>query len=513
MMLPEWEAPAELSPAALMPAFPVDRLPVWIRDFVAGAATTTQTPLDLPAMLALAVIATLAAGRVRIQVRPDWEEPVNIYVAVVLPPGERKSAVFEMVRAPLNEFERAQLQHCLPEIGELRTRRAMLETAAERARKQAASKIGAARDSAMEQLQDLNRELDSVTVPAPPRLVADDVTPEAVTSLLAEQAGRIAILSSEGGIFELMAGRYNEGRSNLDVYLKGHTGDEIRVDRKGRPPEQIARPAITVAVTIQPEVVRSLADHREFRGRGLLARFLFVLPRSRVGGREITPAPLRREVQGRYRDCILAIARNLAVVEDVIWLELTPRADELLTQFRRELEPKLGDLGELGHIADWANKLPGACARIAGLLHLAERFDNGWSVPISEDSMSAALAIGRYLITHALAAFDAMAADPNLAAARHVLAWVRAGRLEVFSRRDCYQALRSRFRRVEELDPSLGVLQRHNYLREREAPETSGPGRRRSPIFEVNPLTHNSQNPQKPNSEDSGVYERGEQPA
>lgn len=75
---------------------------------------------------------------------------------------------------------------------------------------------------------------EEITVPVLPRLVADDVTPEAVASLLAEQGGRLAVLSAEGGILATLAGRYS-GAPNLEVFLKGHAGDLLRVDRKGRP--------------------------------------------------------------------------------------------------------------------------------------------------------------------------------------------------------------------------------------------------------------------------------------
>jgi replicative DNA helicase len=37
-----------------------------------------------------------------------------------------------------------------------------------------------------------------------------------------------------------MAGRYNQQVGpNLGVYLKGHAGDLLRVDRRGRPPEYV----------------------------------------------------------------------------------------------------------------------------------------------------------------------------------------------------------------------------------------------------------------------------------
>ena len=90
-------------------------------------------------------------------------------------------------------------------------------------------------------------------------MVADDVTPEAVASLLAECGGSIAVVSAEGGVFDIIAGRYSGNIPNMDVWLKGHSGDMIRVDRKGRPPEYIRKPAMTLGLMIQPDVLKSIA--------------------------------------------------------------------------------------------------------------------------------------------------------------------------------------------------------------------------------------------------------------
>ena len=62
-----------------------------------------------------------------------------------------------------------------------------------------------------------------------------DATPEALAGLLATY-GRIALVSPEGDVFDQMAGRYNQAVGpNLGVYLKGHAGDLLRIDRRGRP--------------------------------------------------------------------------------------------------------------------------------------------------------------------------------------------------------------------------------------------------------------------------------------
>lgn len=115
------------------------------------------------------------------------------------------------------------------------------------------------------------------SVPVLPRLVADDITTEAAASLLAEQGGRLAVLSAEGGIFSTLAGRYSGGSPSLEVFLKGHAGDLLRVDRKGRPAEHIESPALTLGLALQPEVLRDIARIPGFRSRGLLARILYAL--------------------------------------------------------------------------------------------------------------------------------------------------------------------------------------------------------------------------------------------
>ena len=92
---------------------------------------------------------------------------------------------------------------------------------------------------------------DSIVVPTMPRLLADNVTPEAAASLLAEQGGRLAVLSAEGGIFDILAGRYSGGMPDLDVWLKGHAGDPLRVDRKGRAAGVRAVARSDIGLTVQ----------------------------------------------------------------------------------------------------------------------------------------------------------------------------------------------------------------------------------------------------------------------
>ena len=66
-------------------------------------------------------------------------------------------------------------------------------------------------------------------------------------------------MSTEGGLFETLAGRYSQGVLNIDVYLKGFSGDPLRIDRISRPPQYVPKPVLTLGLTVQPEVIRDIA--------------------------------------------------------------------------------------------------------------------------------------------------------------------------------------------------------------------------------------------------------------
>jgi replicative DNA helicase len=495
-----WAPPAPLTRAGTLPPFPAAMLPGWLASFVQAVATATQTPTDLAGLLAVSALATAAGGRVEVQPRAGWREPLNLFTAVALPPGNRKSAVFAEITKPLHDYERSAVEQLAPIIAEAALAKKVAQERADKAQAAASKAPADQAQHTLTEARELAAEAEALQVPLPPRMLADDATPEALVSLLAGY-GRIAILSAEGGVFDMMAGRYTRAGVGppLDAYLKGHAGDPIRVDRKGREPEFAERPALTVGLAVQPDVLRFIADQPGFRGRGLLARFLYAIPRSTVGRRQVGPPPVPETLRSHYQAQMRALCASLAELGEPALLLFDTTAERLLLDFEADLEPRLGDDGELGHIADWGSKLTGAAARIAGLLHLASNLRQGWARPVGAEPVIAAIEIATYLTQHALAVFDAMGADPRTDDARWLLDWIGRTGQQQFTRRDAHMAApRGRFRKAGDLDPPLALLEEHGYLRHVD-PDPAGPkgGRPPSPRYLVNPL-HPSTEPTQP---------------
>ena len=489
--------PSPLPGDAPPPPFPSHVLSAWMQQWVNQAATATQTPRDLAGLLVLSVVATTCAKKVRVRVKPGWEEPTNMYALVVLPPGERKSAVFKMATEPLFRFEKDLRARVGPDRTSALQRVDVLADALKKLKREAAKAKGAKREELLRGVEEAAAELAKAeqSVPAVPRLFADDVTPERLVGLMAEQGGRMAVLSAEGDLFEIVAGRYTEGRPNLVAFLKAHAGDAILVDRVGRTPEAVACPALTLGLTIQPDVLRGLTKKRGFRGQGLLARFAYAIPDSPVGSREVDPPPIREGVQRAYERAVALLLELPEVVDadgeiEPTTLVLSDSARALLLSYLGELEPRLGPDGDLTAIRDWAGKLVGLVARLAALLATGDRAPTGQGGIgryVDDAHVHRAVELGDYLLAHAIRAFNTMQRDPATDDARAVLRWLKKDGRRVVSKRDVFNGLRRRFHRVQDLDPVLDLLEEHGYLRAMDAPRRSGPGRPASPKYEVNP--------------------------
>ncbi|MBU1948082.1 MAG: DUF3987 domain-containing protein [Candidatus Eisenbacteria bacterium] len=490
----EWEHPIPLLVTNL-PEFPTPALPDWVKEFVEAEATATQTPPDLAGMLTISVCAAAIAKKVVVNVREGYQEPVNVFIVVVLPPGSRKSAVFSHVTSPLEEYEATETERLRSEIAEQQSQLRIATEALRKAEKKAAEAKWDKREAAFEEANKAARELAAIKVSQPPRLVVDDCSPERLSTLLQEQGGRIAVMAPEGDVFDLIAGRYSSGGPNLGVYLRGHAGDLIRVDRVSRASEFVESPALTVGLAVQPEVLNGLTRVPGFRGRGLIGRFLFALPHSRLGCREISPPSVPSPVKSEYRKNVQALLSLPFAVETEgapapHTLSFDFPGQEALMAFASWLEPQLAETGDLGHMTDWAGKLVGAVARLAGILHMAEYVGekDPWSILIDLPTVKRAIQIGHYLIHHAKAAFGEMGADQELDDARHLLNKIQSLGVTEITRRDLFESVKGRFKKVDKMDPGLGLLADHGYIRRKEMEDSSARGRKPSLIYEVNPL-------------------------
>lgn len=460
---PEWPDP--ILPGALhTPAIPPDVLPTWMGDMAKAVAASTQTLPALAVLSGLAVLATVLQRR--FEVAPhggDYTEPLSIWTLSASPSGTRKSAVLNAMLGPLVRWEKLMRDRMRNDIARVIAQRAVAKKRIERLLQDAAkAKDGEQREAARREIQ--LEEQDMPDELRAPRLFTGDTTAERLQAMLVEHRERMAVHSDEAGIFLIMAGIYNGGSANIDVFLQGHAGSPMRVDRAGRS-AHVDKPALSFGLMLQPGVMSEVASSRRFRDSGLLARFLYAIPVSNVGTRDVRlHMPVPPEVKEQYEQRLFKLLDKMpdqATAPKV--LTLTDAARECWLDLAEEIERQQGEGGKFESISDWTSKLPGAVARIAALLELAE---TGLDVEqVSQSAMERAVRLARMLIPHAQAAFGLLGTDATDTDAAAIVKWLRAGELTSFTRREAQKAQEGRFRSVDRLQKALDRLEHQDVLR------------------------------------------------
>ncbi|NQU48567.1 MAG: DUF3987 domain-containing protein [Planctomycetes bacterium] len=508
--MPElWPDPIPLGSHVDPPPFPVNALPEILKDWSLANAEEFQCPVDLPASLALGALSCACGGWLEVQVRPQWVEPTNLYIAIALRSGEAKTPAFSRAVKAIRNFERAEAERLQEIIAELDTERTFHEERIQalkvKLRRPGKEDPEMLKAEMAEHLLDLRK----LPIACSPRYLADDITQEQLGILMAGNGERMGLFSDEGGLFRLMAGFYNDGKANLDIYLKAFSGEGVCVDRVSRAAINLKRPCLTICLAVQPSVIQKLGETPEMRGHGLLARFMLVHPKSRVGFRNHDQEVAPIDLLDRYDSIITQLLERGRLGKDfshpkMRTLALTRKAHEVIIRAQEEIEPRLAPGGDLFGYADWMNKSAGRIARIAASLHMLAEIESGIiSDEISVECVENAKRLHDYYLDHAVIGLDMLGADPTVFAAQQLLAWVYLKGLTEFSKRDAMAGCRSLFRRVAQLKEPLALLEEKGWIRKVEQAQPRKPGRP-SEIYLVHPA-QNTQKPQNSNGPDSSV--------
>lgn len=422
--------------------------------------------------------------------RADADEVLCNYFVCSLPPGNRKSAVEGRCKAPFVEWEAEGAIEIEPAI---RIARSNVKT--DEARLKA---LRAAAANPKTKPNDVQRHIDEIAdierdmpdVPTVPRLWTSDPTPESLGVRLAENGEAMAVLSSEGDVFDVLAGRYSKGAPNLGLVLKAHDGDSDIVDRLGRDTVRLTCPRLTLGLSVQPSVLEGLADSPGFSGRGLIARILFFLPRSPLGTRSHEGPPVPESVGAAYTRGVRAMLDWPAASDGCHVVTLSDAARHEWCEFRQFIEPLLaGDTDDDARRA-WHAKAPGHALRLAAVLHaVLHAHGEPWEHPVDAATMTAALDIMAVVTEHSRTALAMMGTSPAQTDARRVLAHLRAKAPGGCSVRDIHGAMKARFERVARLHAALSVLEERGYVQVVESEPSGKAGRPSSPTVFVRPET------------------------
>lgn len=465
----QWQMPAPPTPDSVLRVPPVEQLPGLFGTFTPAVAESIQIPVDISLLLSLAVVAAATRGKFDVEVKPGWVEPLSLYVMPLASSGSRKSSLVELLQRPLRDAEREAVVAALPERNAALARRRIAEQQAQNAEKAVVvAKSRKEADDAMASVDAAQAAVANCHVPALPRYLADDMTPEALMVMLAEQPS-IASITAEGGLVGLFTGSRYNGAPNLDGFLKAHSAESIRVDRKNSDPLLAEKPHLVLGICAQPDVVREMKNSVELVQRGGLSRFLFAVPESLVGKRTFdAPAIPQGHIEAWEQGL-----RSLLSAKGCR-LTLTPEA---LVEVQRLFEKCERFAGRTDDWFDgWLSKLTGQLVRVAALFTL---FADPEAQQVGVHEMRAAASLADWLVSHAQLVQSGRDPHPN----ERVLGWIRQQLVKrnadqmTFTTRDCWQTLKGQawLKQSKQLSVALGELAERHWVRRIEL-EHVGPG-------------------------------------
>jgi len=457
-----WEKPI-LFDEIETPEIPALLLPEPLCNFASALAFASETPESLSVMTILGVISSVISRNYVVSPKDGWQETTNIYSIIGLPPANNKTLVLRSCTKPLSDWEKEQNDILGPQLKKERAEYRTQEKIIEALRNKAAKEKNPVEQKRL--IQEITeKETSLISASTLLCLFITDATPEELAAKIYEQDGYLGIFSDEGGITEVLSGLYTGGSANIDILLKGIDGGDVKVRRKDKSFD--LNPLLTIVLTVQPHVIQTMGEKRAYIGNGFLERFLYLLPKSKLGYRTHNTPPVPKEAAEKYHELIRNLLKatffKQKETKEKTILTLSPEALADWKEFQQEVEHQLRPNGVFYTLQGWAGKICGFALRVAAILHVAQ-IKNDNNTVISKKIMLNALEIAALLTQHAIAAYSLIEADQSLQDAKELFRWVIEQNKTSLTQAEITFAMRNRkLGKKERLTPALKTLiERH----------------------------------------------------
>lgn len=427
-----WPDPQPLAAKVAPKPYPLDALPLPIREAVKEVVGFVKAPVAMVASSALAALSLSIQAHADAMRLKRLQGPVGLFILVIADSGERKSTCDGFFSKTISEYEELQAEAAKPA---LRDYRAALEAweakrggVKEKIRQLAKDqKSTAAMESALRDL-----EYDKPEPPRTPRMLYADATPEALAYGLAKQWPSGGVLSAEAGI---VFGSHGMGKDsvmrNLGLLNQLWDGKSLTIDRRSTDSFTVRGARLTVALQVQEPTLREflIRSGALARGTGFLARFFVAWPESTQGMRQIDPdapdGPATWPHLTAFHQRIAAILNQPAPIDangslTPPVLSLTDEAKAAWVDYYNAIEDQLSNGGELYDVRDVAGKSADNAARLAALFQVFEGSDGAIGLPAFE----CASRIAAWHLHESRRFFGELSLPPALADAARLDGWL-----------------------------------------------------------------------------------------
>ncbi|MEM9981832.1 MAG: DUF3987 domain-containing protein, partial [Bacteroidota bacterium] len=294
--------------------FPIEVFPKAVQEIITATQESLNYPIDFMGASILYATSLATGNTHRVEIKTGWQENAVLYLTLVGRAGTNKSHPLSFALKPIEQRDKLKYEKYQREKQEYDTVAALTKKEREQ------------------------QGYDEPVKPTWEQYLVTDLTPEALADVHRFNKRGIGIYVDELATWFKNFNRYNKG-SEEEFWISVWSGKSIRINRKTTEPTYLDKPFISVIGTIQPAILRELADKRT--KNGFLDRLLFVVPKDlkKPYWSEKELAPIISE----NWNTIISNLLDLSVTQDDTHnlqpevLRFTPEAKELLFTWQREL--------------------------------------------------------------------------------------------------------------------------------------------------------------------------------
>jgi Protein of unknown function (DUF3987) len=378
--------------------FPLETLPPTFRRFAEEMCRSYQVPEALSACCILGIISACLGKGLMVQSAEDRITLANIFVMASALSGTGKSVTFKRALAELLKFQFEFVEKWRKRtFPKLKVRKKIAEIVLKRLETMLAKEDpeGDAYAKIEEETADKQAELDALELAMKePSFFVDNITSEKLTMMLGENGETQASLSADAGaILQNILGRYVPSeQTDEQVYLKGYSGDLIRVDRVSRMSDLVNEPCLSVLWLVQPEKITTLFAKATLTDGGLMPRIMMCHTHCQPKEKPKRNRGINPEVANAYDKAISTLLTTYRISSAPVLIKVQPEVDDYFTDhFNRIVRRRLSDLQDINSFAarwnEWAWRIS-VC--LHGATHLDKAAEHSLSMQTAEDACAIA---------------------------------------------------------------------------------------------------------------------------
>jgi len=394
------------------PVFPLDALPVVLREAVLEIEDYVQAPTALIVSSLLGICSAIVQGLIKVRRDNALVSPTSLYILIIAEPNERKSFIERYFRSVIEKWEVTTQKM----YTEKQYQYAAEQVSFEAKQKSLEKQINANTDNP-DELKRLTKELAELMSEKPikplvPKMLFGDATKEALTKSLDENYPSGAIISAEGG--GILAGALTrDGLTGVLATLNSlWSGETVTINRSGDGDRILKNVALTLSIEVQEAVILEfLSKGKEMaRGIGFLARTLFCFPESTQGKR-----PYKKPSENNFGVDALNDRLNflISMVDDYVknrrlsrkTIPLDDEAKQVWIKYYNTTEALQRKGENLEFLRDVAGKTADNATRLAGIFHALE-YEGEIDGCITATHMTMGCQVAEYYLHEALNYLD-----------------------------------------------------------------------------------------------------------